>query len=165
MIRPATPDDADWVCGIWNDVILRSTATFTTIPKTPVDIAELIATRELFLVDPEAGFATFGPFRAGPGYAGVREHTIYFSETAQGQGRGTALLSALELQARRIGIRALIGGLSGDNHRALRFHLANGYAKVAEMPAVGQKFGQQLDLVLVQKNLQDSAQVDDAQSG
>lgn len=135
-------------------MIENSTATFTTVPKTPDEIGQLIADH-LVLVDGQDGFATFGPFRSGPGYADVSEHTIYMAEGARGFGRGRALLAALEGAAAEQGVQYFIGGISGVNQSAVEFHRSCGYDVVGHLPGVGQKWGQRLDLVLVQKNLQD----------
>ena len=158
MIRHAHASDADWIAGIWNAVIAGSTASFTTEPRTPADIAAMIAARAgAFVVDPEVGFATFGPFRAGVGYRGTAEHTIHIAQEHTGQAHGARLLSALEIAARAAGKHTLVGGISGSNPGALRFHLQQGYAQVARMPGVGEKWGERLDLVLVQKTLHERA--------
>lgn len=156
MIRPATTEDAAWIAEIWNAVIDTTTATFTTERKSVGQIEELVDARpDAFLVLPQIGFATFGTFRSGVGYAHVREHTIYLDEAACGQGRGRTLLEALEALAARQGVEIFVGGISGDNDAALNFHLRLGYVEVARMPGLGRKWAQNLDLVLVQKNLQD----------
>ena len=156
MIREARADDAGWICAIWNDVIASSTATFTTTAKTEPEIEALIARREeAFLVAPDAGFATFGAFRDGPGYADVRELTIYLARDTQGNGLGARLLDALEARAQALGVRTLVAGTSGSNAGAIRFFERVGYTAVARIPGIGQKWGERRDLVLLQKNLQD----------
>ena len=156
MIRSAGAGDAGWICAIWNEVIATSTATFTTTAKTEADIEAMIAARgETFLVAPDAGFATFGPFRSGPGYADAREVTIYLAQDAQGKGLGAQMLNALEERAQALGVRTLVAGTSGSNAGAIRFFERAGYGMVARMPGIGQKWGERLDLVLLQKNLQD----------
>ena len=156
MIRNATQEDAPWIKGIWNRVIAETTITFTTDLKSVVDIEHLIARQPVF-VAPEQGFATYGPFRAGPGYRHVAEHTVYVSPDAQGAGLGRALMQTVEAAAATDGIEILIGGLSGTNTQALEFHQSLGFAKVAQMPGLGRKWGQGLDLVLIQKNLRDTS--------
>lgn len=158
IIRPATPEDIPAILAIWNPIIRDTTVTFTTAEKTPRSLAADIAARgPAFLVAERAGvllgLATCGPFRGGPGYAHSAEHTIILAAAARGQGTGRALMSRLETVARDADIHALIGGVSGANPGAIAFHEALGFARVGHLPQVGRKFGQWLDLVLVQKIL------------
>lgn len=155
-IRAARPEDAASIARIWNRVIAETASTFTTELKREDGIVALMA-RQLMLVlsapDGVAGFATFGPFRAGPGYAETAEHSIYLAETACGAGQGRALMQALEEAARAAGIRQLIAGIGGENRTAIGFHAAIGFEKVGHLPKVGRKFGRVHDLILMQKNL------------
>lgn len=81
MIRPALAVDAAALCDIWNPAILTSTATFTTLPKTQQDLRDMIVERPCLVAQSAQGvvlgFATYGPFRSGPGYVGVAEHSVY----------------------------------------------------------------------------------------
>ncbi|MEP3919442.1 N-acetyltransferase family protein [Ascidiaceihabitans sp.] len=157
MIRPATPSDVDDICALWNDVITSTTITFTTQNKTPQDVLQtldgpwptLIATRNGAF----SGFASLSPFRAGPGYRHVAEHTVYLRDDAQGAGQGKALMMAVQKSAKGIGLRALIGAVSGSNLAAVAFHEKLGFSKVGVLPEIGEKWGTRLDLILMQKNL------------
>ncbi len=156
MIRFADAGDADQIQAIWNDVIASSSATFTSEPKSKQTVAELIDTRPVIVADHNAmavGFASYGPFRAGPGYRYVAEHTIYLAPEAQGQGLGRRLMATLEQTAQDHGIDTLIGGIGGENEAAYMFHAALGFREVGRLPGLGAKFGNRYDLVLMQKNL------------
>ncbi|KAJ56505.1 hypothetical protein ACMU_06065 [Actibacterium mucosum KCTC 23349] len=152
-IRDATSGDAPAIAEIWNAEIRDGLSTFTTVEKTVAEIADRIRRGPCLVAcdDRVRGFATYGPFRGGPGYAHTAEHTVYLSPDAQGQGAGRALMDALEHRAAQQGIHVLVGALSGTNSAGLRFHLARGYSQTGHMPHVGRKAGQWLDLVLVQK--------------
>jgi phosphinothricin acetyltransferase len=153
MIRAAGPGDAEALRSIWNHVIRTSTATFTTVEKTPEDIGRLLADRPVLVLEGGRGFATYGPFRSGPGYAHVAELTILLAPEATGQGFGAALLGALEEHARGQGLRVLVAAICAENAAALALHRKCGFEKTAYMPGLGRKFGRDLDLVLMQKNL------------
>ncbi|TCS65705.1 phosphinothricin acetyltransferase [Primorskyibacter sedentarius] len=158
MIRPATPEDAAAIMRIWNPIIRDTAFTFTTELKTEAGIAADIAARgAAFQVCKRAGqvvgFATYSPFRGGPGYAHTKEHSIMLDAQAHGQGTGRALMAALEGQARAEGVHSLWAGISGENAAAVGFHAALGFAHVARLPEVGFKFGRWMDLVLMQKIL------------
>ncbi len=153
MIRPAVPGDAQALRALWNHVIRTSTATFTTVEKTAQDIETLMAERPVLVLEGGRGFATYGPFRSGPGYAGVAELTILLASEATGQGLGTALLGTLVDHGRVRGLRVLVAAICAENTAALALHDKLGFEKTAYMPGLGRKFGRDLDLVLMQKNL------------
>lgn len=158
IIRPAQADDAAALCDIANAIIRDTLITFTTQQHTMADMGAKISNRDApFLVaelaGQVAGFARFGPFRSGPGYGFVKEHTIQLAPPARGQGAGRALMQALEQVAQQDGVRALVAGISGANPGAVAFHAKLGFVQVAHMPGVGYKQGQWLDLILMQKSL------------
>lgn len=154
MIRPATQADAEAIAALWNPWILNTSVTFNATPKTPQDLAEMIATRPAFFTtDDHAGFATYGQFRGGVGYATCMEHTIILSPAAQGRGLGRALMQAVETHAAAHGAHQMIAGISGENPQAQRFHAALGYTEIARVTEAGFKFGRFMDLVLMRKFL------------
>jgi len=157
-IRPAVISDAEAICGIWNPLIAETATTFTTALKTPDGIAADIADRQgAFLVAEQSGtlvgFATYFPFRGGPGYAYTKELSINLSDAARGQGLGRVLLTALETHAHGAGIHSLWAGVSGENPAGVAFHAKLGFEEIARLPEVGYKFGRWMDLVLLQKRL------------
>ncbi len=155
--RPARTEDAGAIAAIWNRMITGSLATFTTIEKTEADILDLIAARNgAFRVADEngvQGFVTFGPFRAGPGYAATVEHTIVLNPGAQGRGVGRALLDGAMTAAADMGHHVMIAAISSANPQAVAFHAALGFTQTGHLPEVGRKAGQWLDLILMQKTL------------
>jgi L-amino acid N-acyltransferase len=158
MIRPATSADATAIAAIWNTLIRDSVATFNATPYTSAQIARMIDEKatagHAFLVDDALrGFATYGQFRGGVGYARSMEHTIHLADAARGQGLGRALMTVVEDHARLHGAHSMMAGVSGENTAGIAFHAVCGYAHVATIPAVGWKFGRYMDLVLMQKFL------------
>lgn len=158
IIRSARAADAAAICGIWNRIIRDSLVTFTTDEKSEASVAaDLSEGGDAFLVAETAGevagFATFGAFRSGPGYAFTAEHSIQLAPGARGRGIGRALMARLEEVASAAGVHSLIAGVSGANPGGIAFHAAIGFAEVARLPEVGFKNGRWLDLVLMQKFL------------
>jgi L-amino acid N-acyltransferase len=160
MIRPATAADCAAIAAIWNPIIRETAVTFTTAEKTAEGleawIAEKAAADLPFLLAVEGellGFATYGPFRAGPGYARTMEHTVILGPTARGRGVGRRLMAALEAHAAARGVHSMIAGVSGENLAGRAFHAAIGYAEIAVLPEVGWKFARWMDLVVMQKML------------
>lgn len=160
-IRPATSSDCAAIAAIWNPVIRDTACTFTTQQKTPSGLGALIDEKRAnampFLVAELdggiAGFATYGQFRAGPGYARTMEHSIILAPDARGRGIGRALMGALEACARDQGVHSLWAGVSAENEAGVAFHKAIGYREMARLPEVGRKFGRWMDLILLQKIL------------
>lgn len=157
-VRLARASDAEAICGIVNPIIRETTITFTTLEKTPQRLREGLSaagTRHVVWQDgPQVlGYAAYGFFRSGPGYARCREHSIYVALGAQRQGVARALLAELIALARVDGVDVLVGAVSGSNARGLAFHDSMGFERVGYLPKIGVKFGNRQDLVLVQKLL------------
>lgn len=161
MIRPAEPDDARAIAAILSPIIAQTTITFTSQPLAAADVqADIAAHRERgdpYLVAEQdgaiAGFAKYGPFRGGPGYARTAELTVHLSPAARGAGHGRALVDALVRHGRAAGMRSLIAGISAENDSALKFHEKLGFSQVGQVQDAGFKFDRFIDLVLMQKIL------------
>jgi L-amino acid N-acyltransferase len=81
------------------------------------------------------------------------EHTIHVREDHWGSGVGRRLMSQLLESAQSLGKHVMEGAVTGENEASIRFHERLGFVEVARMPQVGAKFGRWLDLVLLQKRL------------
>jgi L-amino acid N-acyltransferase len=161
MIRPAAARDAAEVAKIWNAVIRDTAITFNSVEKTESELVRLFITKAeqghgFFVVEEEGailGFATYGQFRGGMGYARCMEHTIILGEAARGRGLGRALMEVVEDHARAGGAHSIFAGVSAENEPGVAFHSAMGYREVARLSEVGWKFDRWMDLVLLQKFL------------
>ena len=99
-LRDAMPDDVPAIARIWNPIIRDTVITFWPTERTDAEIAALIRDRQAmghpFTVAEDAGqvlgFATYGQFRTGGGYARSMEHTIHLAPDARGRGTGHLLL-------------------------------------------------------------------------
>jgi phosphinothricin acetyltransferase len=159
LVRPAVTADAAPIAAIWNAVIALPHVTFTTEERTADGIAALIARRSAagwpFLVAEGAGrvqgFASYAPFREGPGYRRTMEHTINLAPDARGRGVGRAPVSELLAAASRGGVRSLVAAISGLNPAAIAFHRRLGFVEVGRVPDAGWKGGRFIDLVLMQR--------------
>ena len=160
MIRDARPDDAAAIGRIWNPVIRDTAITFWPTERSEAEIRAYVAAKQdaghgCFVWDHDGilGFAAYGQFRNGGGYAHSMEHTIYAAPEARGLGIGAALLAHVEDHARTRGARLMIGGVTGSNAGSITFHRRHGYAEWGRIPCAGFKFGQWHDLVLMGKDL------------
>jgi L-amino acid N-acyltransferase len=161
MIRAATETDLPAILAIYNDAVLTTTAIWN---ETPVDLdnrrtwfrARRAAGFPVIVAEQAGnvlGYGSFGDFRPFEGYRVTVEHSLYVDATARGRGLGKALLSALIGEASRLGKRAMIGGIDGTNAPSIALHRKFQFVEVGRLPGVGTKFGQPLDLVLMQKTL------------
>lgn len=157
IIRQARPEDGEAIAALWNPVIRDTAITFNSVEKTVETLIAEIATRHAFLLAEDdtalLGFATYGQFRGGVGYARTAEHTIALAPDTRGRGIGRILIGALEDHARNAGFHSMIAGVSGENPGGIAFHERMGYAQVAVLPQVGWKFERWMDLILLQKLL------------
>ncbi|TKW68261.1 MAG: N-acetyltransferase family protein [Paracoccus denitrificans] len=161
MIRDANAEDAPAIGAIWNPVVRDTAITFWPTPRSDADIRDYMAARQsaghgCFVWvenDRVLGFAAYGQFRNGGGYAHSMEHTIYTAEAARGRGLGGALLKQVEDHAQARGARLMIGGVTGSNTASIAFHRRHGYGEWGRIPDAGFKFGQWHDLVLMGKHL------------
>jgi L-amino acid N-acyltransferase YncA len=160
-VRPATPADIPALLAIWNPLIRDSAVTFNATEKSPDDLAQMIADKAaaghgFFVAEKDGrllGFASYGQFRGGIGYAKTMEHTVILAEGARGLGFGRALMTAVEDHARAGGAHSIFAGVSAENPAGRAFHTAMGYQETATLRQVGYKFGRWMDLHLMQKML------------
>jgi phosphinothricin acetyltransferase len=158
-IRDATADDLPSVLAIYNDVIATSTAIYRETPVTLDDRTAWWDSRRAegypVLVAVRAGevlgFASFGDFRAWPGYRFTVEHTVHVRGESRGRGVGSALMPPLFERARALGKHVMVAGVDAGNAASLRFHERLGFERVAHFREVGFKFGRWLDLVFLQR--------------
>ena len=159
LIRPASVIDAKNIAQIWNPMIRDTDNTFTSSQKTEAELQSLITQRAdlnhgFYVAESDGailGFATYFPFRSGPGYAHTMEHSVILAAAATGKGLGRTLMERLENHARDNAIHVMIAGISAQNTSAQMFHKAIGYQQVAHIKQVGFKFGSWHDLILMQK--------------
>jgi L-amino acid N-acyltransferase len=162
-IRDATAADLPGIVGIYNEVIANSTAIYSYVPVTLGDREQWWQARTaqgypvLVAADPSGvrGFASFGDFRAWPGYRFTVEHSVHVRADCRGQGVGSQLVQALLPRAAACDKHIMIGGVDAANSASIRFHERLGFTQVGRLREVGYKFDRWLDLVFVQRRLGD----------
>jgi phosphinothricin acetyltransferase len=162
IVRDATRNDLPEVTAIYNALLETTTHEWTEILHTISEREEWLAAQTasgcpaLVAIenDEVVGWATYGDFRDSarwPGYRYTVEHSIHVREDCWGRGVGRALIEALMDHARRHGKHVMVAGIDGENVGSIRFHERLGFLEVARMPEIGEKFGRRLDLVLMQR--------------
>jgi phosphinothricin acetyltransferase len=158
QIRDAVLQDFEQITAIYNDVLTHSTAIYNDRPATVEERISWWRSRiaqgfpVLAAADGAriAGFATFGDFRAWPGYRFTVEGTVHIHSHSRGKGVGTALLKAILAHARRLEKHVMIAGVDSENVASLRFLERFGFERAGQLREVGYKFDRFLDLVFLQ---------------
>lgn len=166
IVRDANVADLEAIREIYNAFIPTTTIAWSEQLQTPAEREAWFARQtergHAVLVAEDdgevVGFAAYADFRGAgvwPGYRFTVEHTIHVRDVAWGRGVGRQLLEALIDRAHGDGIHVMVGAVDSDNVESLRFHERLGFVEVGRMPEIGTKFGRWLDLVLVQRVLDD----------
>lgn len=161
LIRPYQLSDAPAVREIINDSILHTSHNYDYHPKSMEEVERIFSEkiRDGFPVlvgelhGEVLGYATYGKFRAKPGYSKTLEHSIYLNEKAQGKGLGSEMMRKLIEIAKEQGYHMMIAGMDSENLGSYRFHERLGFRETARMPEVSFKFGKWLTLVFMQLKL------------
>ena len=145
---------------IYNWYVYNSTATFHT---QPVDLDELKSfiyighpTYKSFIIllgSEMAGYCYLTRHKPRQAYDRTAEVTIYLKPEFQKKGIGRLALTHLENQARTVGLKNIIGGISGDNLGSIALFEKAGFKKCAHYKNVGEKFDKILDVVAYQKEI------------
>jgi len=166
IIRDATDDDAASITGLSNALIPSTTVTWTeTLETAEHRLDWLLRQRDeglpVLVAEVEGavvGFTAYEHFRGEgkwPGYRLTMELSIHVAENHWGRGVGRALIDALVERGRAAGVHVLVAAIDGANEASIRFHERLGFEVVGRMPQTGLKFGRWLNLVLMQRILDD----------
>ena len=160
-VRDASAADLPAILAIYNDVIATTTAVYQEDPATLEDRLAWWQGRlthgypVLVAADGGSilGFASFGDFRAWPGYRFTVEHSVHVRPDCRGQGVGHALMTVLLARGRALGKHVMMAGVDAENAGSIRFHERLGFERVGHLREIGFKFGRRLDLVFMQRML------------
>ena len=158
IIKKATLDDLAAITEIYNQAILRTTATFDTEPKSldeqkvwfeshgpkyPVLVAE-----EDGVV---TGWASLSKWSDRCAYSDTAEISLYIDEKNRGRGIGKKLLKTIVLEGEKAGLHSIIARIAEGNETSIHLHQSIGFEHIGIMKEVGRKFGRLLDVYLIQK--------------
>ncbi|MEO7547392.1 MAG: N-acetyltransferase family protein [Ramlibacter sp.] len=161
-IRPSQEADLTQITAIYAHHVLHGTGTFETTPPGEADMAarrtDVLGKGLPHLVAEEEGrvlgFAYCQWFKPRPAYRFSAEDSIYLHTDAAGKGLGKELLGALADAAQAAGVRKLIAVIGDSNNLgSVGVHRAMGFSLVGVLKSCGWKFGQWLDIVLMEKSI------------
>lgn len=157
LVRTATLDDAEAIRAIYNVEVVEATVTFDLVPRTLEEQREWQLARSGALtvvvaeLDGEViGFGSLSAYRDRPGYRTSVEDSVYVHRSARAGGVGNALLGRLVADARAHGFHAVFARIVGGHDASIALHRKHGFRVVGTEREVGRKFGQWLDVVLME---------------
>jgi L-amino acid N-acyltransferase YncA len=161
-IRPSRDEDVAAITAIYGHHVLHGLASFEEAPPAVVEMArrrdEITARGLPYLVAEQdrrvVGYCYASPFRMRSAYRFTLEDSIYIDAAEVGRGIGRALLEPLLARSAELGYRQMVAVIGGsDSVPSIRLHERLGFARTGLLPAIGFKFGQWVDTVLMQRAL------------
>ncbi|MGH9246071.1 MAG: GNAT family N-acetyltransferase [Acidimicrobiales bacterium] len=159
-LRLAELDDAEAIRDLYNREVAESTATFDLVARTLSDQRAWLADRSgvhaavvAELDGRIVGFGSLSPYRDRPAYSTSVEDSVYVDRSFHGQGVGRALLEELVRVATAHGFHAVFARIAGGHEASIALHRAVGFEIVGTEREVGRKFGQWLDVVVMERLL------------
>jgi L-amino acid N-acyltransferase len=159
-IRTATDADAADMARIYNQAVTRSTATFDTQAQTAEMRVAWLAehrgdARHTVLVAVEdgrvVGWGSLSAWSPRAAYDATVEVSTYIDEKARGRGVGPALSGALLEAGEAAGVHAFLARITATNEPSLKMAKRLGFVEVGRLYEVGIKFGETLDIVMLEK--------------
>jgi phosphinothricin acetyltransferase len=164
VIRDATDADMATIQAIYEHHVLHGTASFELTPPSVDEMhkrrAAVLAAGLPYLAaeldGTVVGYAYATPYRPRPAYRFTCEDSVYIQQGMAGRGIGGGLLAALIERCTEGGWRQMVA-VVGDsaNAASLAVHARNGFYPVGTFRAVGYKFDEWRDTVLMQRPLGD----------
>lgn len=158
QIRPAELTDLKVITQIYNEAVRNSTATFDVNARTVEqqrrwfaahggDYPILVAERNSQVV----GWTCLSPWSDREAYGQAVEASLYVDAAHRGTGIGRQLLEAVIQAAKRLGYHTVLARITAGNEPSLRLCQRSGFETVGVLKEVGQKFGQYLDVHILQR--------------
>jgi|694.fasta_scaffold34573_6 L-amino acid N-acyltransferase YncA len=157
QIRTAITTDAKAITEIYNHAILYTTATFDTEIKSvknreewllqhnskyPVVVAEL----DNMVV----GFASMTRWSDRAAYDDTAEISIYIIPQQHNKGLGNLLMQAIIEKGKQGGLHCILSRITEGNDKSIYLHQKFGFEMVGVLKEVGKKFGNILDVTILQ---------------
>jgi phosphinothricin acetyltransferase len=160
VLSPLSADDREAVMDIFNYYIENSFAAYPE-QRLPYAFFDMLLKMSegypnVTARTPAGEFAGYGMLRAfNPmaAFDGVAEISYFIDARYTGQGLGGQILSYLESEARKQGLKSILASISALNEGSLKFHLKNGFVECGRFRNIGHKNNQTFDVIWMQKQL------------
>jgi L-amino acid N-acyltransferase YncA len=164
IFRQANNSDQGALLSIFNHYVETSYAAYF---EDRVDESFLIQLRQMtsgypfYVIEaPEkqaVGFGLIHRYHPAKTFNRVAELSYFISPSHTRKGLGTKLLKLLIGKAAEMGIDTLLASISSLNQSSVNFHNKNGFVECGRFIRVGRKFGQDFNMVWMQKHLHKGA--------
>ena len=167
LVRPSKASDMSAITEIYGHHVLTGLGSFELLAPSVDEMvkrrADVLSRNFPYLaaeIDGKvAGYAYASLYRSRPAYRHTLEDSVYVHKEFAGRGVGRALLDALIEGCEKAGARQLIAVIGdSDNKGSIKLHSACGFKRTGTLKAVGFKFGQWVDSVIMQRAIGDAAQ-------
>jgi L-amino acid N-acyltransferase YncA len=161
LVRPAAAKDIPHITAIYARFVLTSTATSEiNVPEEPEmfrrwravlghGLPWLVAELEGYVV----GYSYASQFRPREGYRYTVEDSIYVRPDCIGHGVGKRLLGGLIAQCREKGCQSMVACILGENPVSIALHKSAGFQEAGRLREAVYKFGEWVDLLMMQRSL------------
>lgn len=156
-IRRAISTDLGQITEIYNDAIEKTIATFDTEPKTVEQQESWFAShdaRHPILIAEEDGlitaWASLSQWSDRCAYSDTAEISLYVKEDYRRKGIGKQLMAAIIQEGKTAGLHSVIARIAGSNKISADMCQSFGFQYIGTMREVGKKFGNLLDVHLMQ---------------
>ncbi len=162
IVRPSAAADIPDITAIYARFVETSTATFEIVAPDQSEMRRrrqailnqalpyLVAELEGYVV----GFCYASQFRPREGYRYTVEDSIYVRADCIGHGVGKALLSRLISDCQAKSCHSMVACICGVNVSSVALHASLGFQQAGLLPEAGLKFGEWLQLLIMQRPLQ-----------
>jgi phosphinothricin acetyltransferase len=156
-IRKAILKDLPAITDIYNDAILKTTATFDNNIKTLEEqkawfekhgdkYPVLVAQQDNLIV----GWVSLSAWSDRCAYADTAEISLYIKEEFRGKGVGRKLSEAVLIAGRKAGLHTVISRIAEGNDVSIHLGESLGFKHIGVMKEVGRKYDRLLDVYMMQ---------------
>ena len=155
-IRPAKENDLEAITHIYNQAIIRTTATFDTEPKKSDDMLKWLHqhgnTHPVLVAENDnvVGWASLSKWSERCAYDSTVELSFYVDEDHRGKGIGKKLLNVITNEGKNKKFHTIISRITQDNKISIKLHEDAGYKFTGTLFEAGKKFGKYLDVLFYQ---------------
>lgn len=158
QIRRARIRDLKDITEIYNKAILETVATFDSEVKTIEEQKQWFKLHDIKypiivakLNEKIIGWASLSKWSDRCAYSDTAEVSLYVKKQYQGQGIGTKLLEKIIKEGEKSNLHAVIARITEGNKKSIHIHKSVGFFHIGVMKEVGYKFGELLDVYLMEK--------------
>lgn len=160
-IRIAGKEDALFVHDLYGNYVANTNVTFSTVNPSVEEyghkIEKTLAMYPFYILEADGvpcGFAYAGQIRPHEAYRWTAEATIYLTPDApKRKGLGRTLYQKLLDTLQGQGVQTVFGVITATNEPSIRMHECMGFETVGNFRRMGNKNGEWLDVLWMQKNL------------